>query len=102
MHRINAIYFLRQYSRGTCETSRTHLEIHAFNSTVVSQPEFLTSGPLPEPPEQVQSTASKPANCAVSLVVHSADGELNGKEDDEMLYDWSTAGGLNFDEGHEN
>ncbi|CAE7206354.1 unnamed protein product, partial [Symbiodinium pilosum] len=33
--RINAIYFLRDYSMGEVPADSTHLEIHAFNNTIV-------------------------------------------------------------------
>mmetsp|Transcript_30259 Transcript_30259/g.53676 ORF Transcript_30259/g.53676 Transcript_30259/m.53676 type:complete len:119 (-) Transcript_30259:2-358(-) len=88
--RINAIFFLRDYEAGGVGASTTHLEIHAFNNTVVSQPCWLVSAN-----EDETATADPGSAEASSGQTSDAEEELSYRtpgadDEDGLVFDWSS------------
>lgn len=76
--RINVIYFLRRFEAADQDVSKIHLEIHAFNRTVVNDRNFV---------DQL------PHQCAVGTDISNTTGSTLGEEpSDAGNFDWNGCG----------
>eukprot|EP00930_Biecheleria_cincta_P035011 TRINITY_DN24121_c0_g1_i1.p1 TRINITY_DN24121_c0_g1~~TRINITY_DN24121_c0_g1_i1.p1 ORF type:complete len:351 (+),score=44.83 TRINITY_DN24121_c0_g1_i1:110-1162(+) len=76
VHRINAIYFLRNFEASPSNSSTTQLEIHAFNRTFLDDPNFMVGASEASVADQTDGPSGYPSHSTSEPAVPGA-GQTN-------------------------